>query len=199
MTDGPRARAEKERQAREKRTFLSIAGVGFGASILAAMMLGHRRAHRKALAEGEGGIHRGQVSWALRAFGIGTLYAVAFVGMTAAAGSYYLQSTNNVSSMEGFSQLMRAKAKEKLGVMWMRKRLGIDDAKDQEAADKVDRMVSELDENTGEKKIRFVRIKKLMGDESKRDSEGDGDADSPKKLSIGGKMRAAFGFGKRKD
>ncbi|KAJ2862795.1 hypothetical protein GGI22_002105 [Coemansia erecta] len=155
MTDGPRTRAEKERQLREKRAFMSIAGVAFGASLLAAIMVGHRRAHRQALAEGEG-INRGQVNWGLRAFGIGTLYAVASVGMIAAAGSYYLQSTKTVSSMEGFSQLMRTKAKEKLGGFWMRKMLDIDDVKDQEAADKIDRMVSEFDEKTGERKIKFA-------------------------------------------
>ncbi|KAJ1801022.1 hypothetical protein LPJ59_000622 [Coemansia sp. RSA 2399] len=157
-------------------------------------MIGHRRAHRQALAEGEG-INRGQVNWALRAFGVGTLYAFASVGTIAAAGSYYLQSTNKVSSMEGFSQLMRTKAKEKMGGFWMRKRLDIDDTKDQETADKVDRMLSEFDEKTGEKKIRFARVKNLMSKRSAGE-EYEEEVREPEKLSVGGRMRAAFGFGK---
>ncbi|KAJ1665304.1 hypothetical protein IW140_006014 [Coemansia sp. RSA 1813] len=202
MTDGPRVRAEKERQMLQKRTFLSIAGIGFGASLFAAVMIGHRRAHRQALTDGES-IQRGQVNWALRAFGIGTLYAVAFVGMTAAAGSYYLHTKENVSSIEKFSQLMQTKATEKLGGLWIRKRYKVDDAKDQEAAEELHRLISESDEVTGEKKIRFARVKKLMSkgsDESTEDSpasENDSDAmGEPKKLSVGGRMRAIFGYGK---
>ncbi|KAJ2654719.1 hypothetical protein IWW48_005934 [Coemansia sp. RSA 1200] len=209
MPDGPRTRVERERQEREKRAFLSVAGIGFGASLLAAIMIGHRRAHRQAIAEGES-IQRRQVNWALRAFGIGTLYAFAFVGMTAAAGSYYLQTKKGISSIDEFSQLMRAKAKDKLGGFWMRKKLGIDDAKDQEAVDRVDRLISEPDEESGEKKIKFARVKKLMhrssgGDSSPHSENNTLDADNeetdlePKRLSVGAKMRRAFGFGKTKD
>ncbi|KAJ1815814.1 hypothetical protein LPJ60_005572, partial [Coemansia sp. RSA 2675] len=86
-----RAQAERDRQSAEKRRFLSIAGMGFAASILVAVMLGHRRAHRAAKLAGES-IERDHVNWAARAFGLGTLYAVAFVGCSTAAASYYMQS-----------------------------------------------------------------------------------------------------------
>ncbi|KAJ2059303.1 hypothetical protein GGI17_004490 [Coemansia sp. S146] len=192
-----RAQAERDRQSAEKRRFISIAGIGFTASILVAVMLGHRRAHRAAKLAGES-IQKDHVNWAARAFGLGTLYAVAFVGCSTAAASYYLQS-KGVGSMADFSRTMRSRTTDAMGGRSLQERLGISSREDTEALENANRLLTDpSDTEHGEKKIRFARIKRLLDS----NNSGDGtdravadDASSPRRLSVGAKMRAAFGFG----
>ncbi|KAJ1822439.1 hypothetical protein LPJ56_000795 [Coemansia sp. RSA 2599] len=207
MPEPSRLQAERDRQTREKRMFLSIAGIGFTASLLAAVALGHRRAHKTAVAAGES-IQGNHVNWALRAFAMGTLYAVGFVGMSAAAASYYLQE-KGVGSTGQLSGLLREKVRLAVGPSLM-ERMGIAKEEDQERLERIDRMVSETSEVTGEKKIRFARIKRLVGTDQGGLAAGDGEladvqsekpddehASQPAEtLSVGAKMRRAFGFGK---
>ncbi|KAJ2493670.1 hypothetical protein IWW37_000301 [Coemansia sp. RSA 2050] len=190
-----RAQAERDRQSAEKRRFLSIAGMGFAASILVAVMLGHRRAHRAAKLAGES-IERDHVNWAARAFGLGTLYAVAFVGCSTAAASYYMQS-KGIGSMAEFSQTMRSRTTDAMGGRSLQERLGISSRKDALTLEKADRFLFDSsDAENGEKRVRFARIKRLL------DSKGEGadqvvadDANNSSRPSVGAKMRAAFGFG----
>ncbi|KAJ2458438.1 hypothetical protein GGF42_002068 [Coemansia sp. RSA 2424] len=190
---GSRAQAERDRQSAEKRRFMSIAGIGFTASILVAVMLGHRRAHRAAKLAGES-IQSDHVNWAARAFGLGTLYAVAFVGCSTAAASYYLQS-KGIGSMADFSRTMRSRTTDAMGGRSLQERLGISLREDMEALASADRLLTDpADDESGEKKIRFARIKRLL--DSSGDGVGqavDGDKDS-RRLSVGAKLRAAFGF-----
>ncbi|KAJ1644597.1 hypothetical protein J3B02_004362 [Coemansia erecta] len=197
-TESSRLQAERDRQSREKRLFLSIAGIGFAASLLAAVALGHRRAHKAALAAGES-IQGNHVNWAMRAFAIGTLYAVGFVGMSTAAASYYLQE-KNVKTTGEFSSHVKQRIERIVGPSLM-ERMGIKSSEDQAGLDRIDRMISETDEETGEKKIKFARIKRLVGNDQGQvqndpDSERSQWDQQPEKLSLGARMRKAFGFGK---
>ncbi|KAJ2840810.1 hypothetical protein FBU31_000107 [Coemansia sp. 'formosensis'] len=192
-----RAQAERDRQSAEKRRFLSIAGIGFTASILVAVMLGHRRAHRAAKLAGES-IEKDHVNWAARAFGLGTLYAVTFVGCSTAAASYYFQS-KGVGSMADFSRTMRSRTIDTMGGRSLQERLGISSREDTEALENADRLLTDpSDTEQGEKKIRFARIKRLL-ESNNSDGSADqtvaDDAGNSRRLSVGAKMRAAFGFG----
>ncbi|KAJ1843729.1 hypothetical protein LPJ73_005395 [Coemansia sp. RSA 2703] len=190
MSDRPsRLQAEKQRQAHEQRLFLSAAGIGFAASLLAAVALGHRRAHRTAQVSGET-IHTNHVAWAMKAFGIGTLYALGLAGMGVAAVNYY------VGPDDSLAERVRRRVVESTGGSLM-DRLGVSRKQDEESLERIDRLVSESDETTGEKKIRFARIKRLMGGEE--DGEPLSEPQSEEKLSIGGRMRRFFGFGKRSE
>ncbi|KAJ2504015.1 hypothetical protein GGH95_000010 [Coemansia sp. RSA 1836] len=190
---GSRAQAERDRQSAEKRRFMSIAGIGFTASILVAVMLGHRRAHRAAKLAGES-IQSDHVNWAARAFGLGTLYAVAFVGCSTAAASYYLQS-KGIGSMADFSRTMRSRTTGAMGGRSLQERLGISSREDTEALASADRLLTDpADDESGEKKIRFARIKRLLDNSGDGvDQAVNGDKDS-RRLSVGAKLRAAFGF-----
>ncbi|KAJ2638014.1 hypothetical protein GGF44_002860 [Coemansia sp. RSA 1694] len=190
---GSRAQAERDRQSAEKRRFMSIAGIGFTASILVAVMLGHRRAHRAAKLAGES-IQSDHVNWAARAFGLGTLYAVAFVGCSTAAASYYLQS-RGIGSMADFSRTMRSRTTGAMGGRSLQERLGISSREDTEALASADRLLTDpADDESGEKKIRFARIKRLLDNSGDGvDQAVNGDKDS-RRLSVGAKLRAAFGF-----
>ncbi|KAJ2336580.1 hypothetical protein GGI00_000751 [Coemansia sp. RSA 2681] len=190
---GSRAQAERDRQSAEKRRFMSIAGIGFTASILVAVMLGHRRAHRAAKLAGES-IQSDHVNWAARAFGLGTLYAVAFVGCSTAAASYYLQS-KGIGSMADFSRTMRSRTTSAMGGRSLQERLGISSREDTEALASADRLLTDpADDESGEKKIRFARIKRLLDNSGDGvDQAVNGDKDS-RRLSVGAKLRAAFGF-----
>ncbi|KAJ1720708.1 hypothetical protein LPJ53_004687 [Coemansia erecta] len=191
MSDRPsRLQAEQQRQAREQRMFLSVAGLGFAASLLTAVALGHRRAFRTAQASGET-IHNNHVAWAMKAFGLGTLYALGIAGMGMAATNYYMGPD------ESLAERMRRRVAESMGGSLM-DRLGVSKSQDEESLERIDRLVSESDEATGEKKIRFARIKRLMA--SDEDAEPSQEPQQKaEKLSIGGRMRRAFGFGKRSD
>ncbi|KAJ1670207.1 hypothetical protein GGF38_001685 [Coemansia sp. RSA 25] len=193
---GSRAQAERDRQSAEKRRFMSIAGIGFTASILVAVMLGHRRAHRAAKLAGES-IQSDHVNWAARAFGLGTLYAVAFVGCSTAAASYYLQS-KGIGSMADFSRTMRSRTTGAMGGRSLQERLGISSREDTEALASADRLLTDpADDESGEKKIRFARIKRLLDNSGDGvDQAVNGDKDS-RRLSVGAKLRAAFGFSPR--
>ncbi|KAJ2833255.1 hypothetical protein GGI24_000916 [Coemansia furcata] len=192
-----RVQAERDRQSAEKRRFLSIAGIGFTASILVAVMLGHRRAHRAAKLAGES-IEKDHVNWAARAFGLGTLYAVTFVGCSTAAASYYFQS-KGVGSMADFSRTMRNRTIDAMGGRSLQERLGISSREDTEALENADRLLTDpSDTEQGEKKIRFARIKRLLDSNSSGDSADRtvvADTGNSRRLSVGAKMRAAFGFG----
>ncbi|KAJ2443651.1 hypothetical protein GGF42_006560 [Coemansia sp. RSA 2424] len=190
---GSRAQAERDRQSAEKRRFMSIAGIGFTASILVAVMLGHRRAHRAAKLAGES-IQSDHVNWAARAFGLGTLYAVAFVGCSTAAASYCLQS-KGIGSMADFSRTMRSRTTSAMGGRSLQERLGISSREDTEALASADRLLTDpADDESGGKKIRFARIKRLLDNSGYGvDQAVNGDKDS-RRLSVGAKLRAAFGF-----
>ncbi|KAJ2812339.1 hypothetical protein H4S07_001467 [Coemansia furcata] len=192
-----RVQAERDRQSAEKRRFLSIAGIGFTASILVAVMLGHRRAHRAAKLAGES-IEKDHVNWAARAFGLGTLYAVTFVGCSTAAASYYFQS-KGVGSMADFSRAMRSRTIDTMGGRSLQERLGISSRDDTEALENADRLLTDpSDTEQGGKKIRFARIKRLLESNNSDDSADRTVADdtgNSRRLSFGAKMRAAFGFG----
>ncbi|KAJ2721044.1 hypothetical protein GGI07_004234 [Coemansia sp. Benny D115] len=192
MVEGPRSQAERERQLREKRLFLTVAGLGFAASMLGAVALGHRRAHKAAMVAGES-IGRNDVGWAMRAFGLGTLYALGFVGCATAAGSYYLQS-RGLTTMGDVSEAMRSRVARSTGRTVM-ERLGISPEKDMEDLARVDRALSEVDEQTGEKKIRFERVKSFVRNS---DPGSDGSQDGEQRLSVGARMRRIFGFGANK-
>ncbi|KAI8319029.1 hypothetical protein GQ54DRAFT_341523 [Martensiomyces pterosporus] len=194
MREGPNAKAERERQQKEKRMFVATAGVGFTTALLAAVAMGHRRAHRAAKLAGET-IDSGQTRLVVRAFGLGTLYAFALVGCGTALANYYLKS-RGVNSMAEFSDHMRGGAKKAIGTTFVEK-LGVSEKEDREALEKVDKMVFEEDEGTGKKKIRFERIKGLLGRDS-GDQVGSEEAEGGQRLSIGARMRAAFGFGKKR-
>ncbi|KAJ2408016.1 hypothetical protein GGI10_004908 [Coemansia sp. RSA 2530] len=189
-----RAQAERDRQSAEKRRFLSIAGMGFAASTLVAVMLGHRRAHRAAKLAGES-IERDHVNWAARAFGLGTLYAVAFVGCSTAAASYYMQS-KGIGSMSDFSRAMRSRTTDAMGGRSLQERLGISSHEDTLSLEKADRLLFDSsDTDNGEKKIRFARIKRLLDSKGEdADQTMADDAGSSHRLSVGARMRAAFGF-----
>ncbi|KAJ1992070.1 hypothetical protein GGI25_004343 [Coemansia spiralis] len=190
MPDGPRVRAERERQAQETRKLQLLATLGIGAALMAGIMFGHRRALRQATADHS-------ANWPLRALGFGTLYAVTFVGMSATAGAYFLE-TKGISNINGFSQQMQSKAQSVLGSMWMRRKMQIDEDKDREEVERIDQLVSEPDERTGEKKIRFSRVKRLLGDDEGGGKEEEVVGSGPKSVSFGARMRAAAGFGKKK-
>ncbi|KAJ2600735.1 hypothetical protein GGF39_001633 [Coemansia sp. RSA 1721] len=201
MPEPSRLQAERDRQTREKRLFLSVAGIGFAASMLAAVALGHRRAHKKAIAAGES-IQGNHVNWAIRAFGLGTLYAVGFVGITTAAASYYLQQEKGVSTTGDLSDFVRQRVARTMGPSLM-DRLGINSEEDRERLDRIDRMVSETNEQTGEKKIKFARIKRLVGSDQEQGQQGsvgkpEQEEVPDKRLSVGARMRRAFGFGPSK-
>ncbi|KAJ2082546.1 hypothetical protein H4R24_001491 [Coemansia sp. RSA 988] len=186
---GARADAEQERQSREKRTFLSLAGLGFAGSLLVAVAVGHRRAHLKAQKAGET-ITNSHTGWAFRAFGLGTLYAFAIVGCGTAAGSYYLQQ-HGITSINGFAQYMRGQLRKRMGGS-LRDKLHVSDSNDQNMLDKADRWLTKVDEETGKRKIDFKRIRSQI-------KEDDPETGS-KKMSLGAKMRRAVGFGtKHKD
>ncbi|KAJ2803398.1 hypothetical protein H4R20_002917 [Coemansia guatemalensis] len=187
---GARANAEQERQSREKRTFLSLAGLGFAGSLLVAVAVGHRRAHVKAQKAGEI-ITNSHTGWAMRAFGLGTLYAFAVVGCGTAAGSYYLQQ-HGITSVNGFAQYMRGQVRERMGGT-LRDKLRVSDGNDQSMLDKADRWLTKVDEETGKRKIDFKRIRSQI-------SDNDPETEPQKKLSLGARMRRAVGFGtKHKD
>ncbi|KAJ2685132.1 hypothetical protein IWW39_004473 [Coemansia spiralis] len=194
-----RAQAERDRQSAEKRRFLSIAGMGFAASILVAVMLGHRRAHRAAKLAGES-IERDHVNWAARAFGLGTLYAVAFVGCSTAAASYYMQS-KGIGSMSDFSRAMRSRTTDAMGGRSLQERLGISSHEDTLSLEKADRLLFDnSDTENGEKKVRFARIKRLLDSKGEdADQTMADDAGGSRRLSVGARMRAAFGFVPKSD
>ncbi|KAJ2430821.1 hypothetical protein IWW41_003132 [Coemansia sp. RSA 2522] len=181
MIDRPRTASERERQQREKRLFLSVAGIGFTGSLLAAVALGHRRAHRAAKAAGESITHN-QVNWAFRAFGLGTMYAFAIVGCGAAIGSYYMQQ-RGVTSMSEFAAYMRGHVQGAMGTS-MKKRHKVEGAEDAKLLDTANRWLDEVDEESNQKKISFSKIKALANSEKSS-------------MSIGERMRAVFGFNKK--
>ncbi|KAJ1900155.1 hypothetical protein LPJ66_001648 [Kickxella alabastrina] len=199
MTDRSRSKTERDQQTREKRLFLSIAGLGFAASLLAAVALGHRRAHKAALLSGES-IQTNHVNSAIKAFGLGTLYALGFVGCGVAGTNYYLQ-TKGVGSMAEAAQSMRERVAEKTGGSLM-ERLGISPEEDERSLRRVDELVGEED-GDGRRKIRFARIKGLVAGGGGGAMDGGGDeqktAAGQGTLSIGARMRRMFGFAKRKD
>ncbi|KAJ2609993.1 hypothetical protein H4S08_003807 [Coemansia sp. RSA 1365] len=182
---GARADAEKERQSRDKRTFLSLAGLGFAGSLLVAVAVGHRRAHLKAHKAGEI-ITNNHTGWAIRAFGLGTLYAFAFVGCGTAVGSYYLQQ-RGITSVNDFAQYMRGQARERLGGS-LKDKLRVSDSDDKNILDKADRWLTEVDEQTGKRKISFKRIRSQLEDSNS-------ETEPQKKMSLGARMRRAVGFG----
>ncbi|KAJ2319089.1 hypothetical protein IWW51_001154 [Coemansia sp. RSA 2702] len=182
-----RVKAEQERQQREKRLFLSAAGIGFAGSLFAAVVYGHRRAHKAASRAGETITH-GQVNWAVRAFGLGTLYAFSIVGCGVAVGSYLLQQ-RGVTSMGELGGYMRGQVRRRLGnsAEHMPK---AEPSEDKRLLETADRWLDEVDKETGQKKSSFSRIKALAG------SQGAADEDRPR-LSLGARMRAVFGFNKK--
>ncbi|KAJ2892847.1 hypothetical protein IWW38_003062 [Coemansia aciculifera] len=196
---GSRAQAERDRQSAEKRRFISIAGIGFSASLLLAVMLGHRRAHRLAKQADES-IQSDHVNWAARAFGLGTLYAVGFVGCSTAAASYYLQS-KGVNSMSDFSRTMRTRTVDAMGGRSLKERLGISTREDREALESADRLLTDPvdDGQVGERKIRFARIKRLLENTDVSADQPVDDGKDSRRLTAGAKMRRAFGFGPKKD
>lgn len=181
-----RLAAEQDRQDKEKQLFLSVAGIGFAASMVAAVALGHRRAHKLAQQSGEN-IQGNHVNWALRAFGLGTLYAIGLVGCTAFGTNYYLQQKKDVRSLADLRQTIGEYLGSKQGGTSLREILKVKDSEDRETLERADRLLSEIDKETGKKKIKFARIKGLL----EKDEEKN-------KLSIGARMRAAMGFGKDK-
>ncbi|KAJ2740109.1 hypothetical protein GGI20_005979 [Coemansia sp. BCRC 34301] len=191
---GARVQAERDRQNAEKKQFMSIAGIGFAASLFVAVMLGHRRAHRAAKLAGES-IERDHVNWAARAFGLGTLYAVSFVGCSTAAASYFMQS-RGVGSMADFSQTMRSRVVGAMGGRSLQERLGVGRREDGEALEAADRL---LDDPPTEKKIRFARIRRLLEESGNEEEQGTDGGKGPRSLSVGARMRAAFGFGPKED
>ncbi|KAJ2250852.1 hypothetical protein GGH97_000412 [Coemansia sp. RSA 475] len=181
MIDRPRTASERERQQREKRLFLSVAGIGFTGSLLAAVALGHRRAHRAAKAAGESITHN-QVNWAFRAFGLGTMYAFAIVGCGAAIGSYYMQQ-RGVTSMSEFAAYMRGRVQGAMGTS-MKKRHKVEGTEDAKLLDTANSWLDQVDEESNQKKISFSKIKALANSEKSS-------------MSIGERMRAVFGFNKK--
>ncbi|KAJ2160619.1 hypothetical protein GGF46_002112 [Coemansia sp. RSA 552] len=177
-----RRAAEQERQMREKQMFLAAAGVGFAGSVLGAVAWGHRRALRAARQEGTA-ITSGQVGWAVRAFGLGTMYALAVVGGGVALTGYYLQ----VTSVRGFADALREKVRQLTG-----REVPVDAAQDKRLLDKADRWLTRVDEETGQKRVSFKRVKSLLESDTEKDGE------PAERLSVGARMRAAVGFGRKK-
>ncbi|KAJ2008108.1 hypothetical protein GGI04_000357 [Coemansia thaxteri] len=192
---GSRAQAEQDRQSAEKRLFLTVAGIGFTASLLVAVAVGHRRAHRAAKLAGES-IESNHVNWAARAFGLGTLYAFGFVGCTTAAASYYMQS-RGIGSMAEFAKTMRGQARDAMGGRSLQERLGISSRQDADALERADRLWNEDSPEAGDKKIRFARIKRLLaqdGADATLETPPETDSGNRRGLSVGARMRAALGF-----
>ncbi|KAJ2449920.1 hypothetical protein EV183_004613 [Coemansia sp. RSA 2336] len=204
MSDRPRKQAEYERQQREKRMFLSVAGIGFAGSLLAAVALGHRRAHKQALKAGET-ITTNHVGWAFKAFGLGTLYAVTIVGGGALAFRFYLQQKYDITSTKDISAYLRGQTQQRVQGS-LKDRLGLSDSEDSEILGRANRWLDRIDEEAGQKKSGFGRIKSLLGSLDKEEGSLDKEegslnkqepSDQDKPMSLGARMRAACGFGKK--
>ncbi|KAJ1739513.1 hypothetical protein LPJ78_002048 [Coemansia sp. RSA 989] len=148
MSDRPRKQAEYERQQQEKRMFLSVAGIGFAGSLLAAVALGHRRAHKQAQKAGEI-ITTNHVGWAFKAFGLGTLYAVTIVGGGALAFRFYLQQKYDITSMKDISAYLRGQTQQKVQGS-LKERLGLEDSEDNEMLRRANKWLDRVDEETGQ-------------------------------------------------
>ncbi|KAJ2331516.1 hypothetical protein GGH92_009204 [Coemansia sp. RSA 2673] len=186
---GSRAQAEQDRQSAEKRLFLTVAGIGFTASLLVAVAVGHRRAHRAAKLAGESieSNHPEPLAW---------LYAFGFVGCTTAAASYYMQS-RGIGSMAEFAKTMRGQARDAMGGRSLQERLGISSRQDADALERADRLWNEDSPEAGDKKIRFARIKRLLaqdGADATLETPPETDSGNRRGLSVGARMRAALGF-----
>ncbi|KAJ2851197.1 hypothetical protein IWW36_001336 [Coemansia brasiliensis] len=196
MSNRPREQAEYERQQREKRMFLSVAGIGFAGSLLAAVALGHRRAYKTAQKAGEV-IATNHVSWAFKAFGIGTLYAVTIVGGGALAFRFYLQQKYDITSIKDISAYLRGQTQQKIGGS-IKDKLGWKESEDSEMLRRANRWLDRVDEEAGQKKSGFGRIKSLMGSLKDKGNEEEQPLSSEDKpMSLGARMRAACGFGKK--
>ncbi|KAJ2037231.1 hypothetical protein IW146_007898 [Coemansia sp. RSA 922] len=101
--------------------------------------------------------------------------------------------------MADFSRTMRSRTTDAMGGRSLQERLGISSREDNEALENADRLLTDpSDTEPGKKKIRFASIKRLLDSNSNIDGTDRpvaDDAGSPRRLSVGAKLRAAFGFG----
>ncbi|KAJ1957943.1 hypothetical protein EC988_000571 [Linderina pennispora] len=168
---------------------MATLGVGATGALLTAVAIAHRRAAKTARIAGDDMT----ANVAMKAFGLGTLYAFSVVGFGTALGNYYLKSTE-VQSTTLFSERMRNGMKQMLGAS-MKERMGISDKDEEEELRRMDDKLFERDEVTGKPKIRFARIKSMVGSDDAAEADAAGPA--KKRMSLGARMRAALGYGKK--